>query len=234
MTIISRIKRIISANLSGLIEKAEDPEALLKEMIREMDDNIIKMRNEIVKSAAAEKRLARQIEATGKKVLMWRKTSEKAVRDNDEPLARSAMGRTLQEERKLPEMMAHHKRAVAATANLKKQLRLLEDKVQDARRRKELLVARKQSAMAHQAMQRAARDFTAAARTSDTLLAGADLPATIGVDSLADEVLRLETEAEAMQEVMAQTPSLDEVFEQTTADEEIERRIQELKKKFGK
>lgn len=234
MTIISRIKQIISANINGLIEKAEDPETLLKEMIREMDENIIKMRNEVVKSAAAEKRLARQIETVGKKARMWEKTSEKAIRDNDERLARSAIGRTLQEARKLPEMMAHHKRAVAATSNLKKQLRLLEDKVQDARRRMELLVARKQSAMAQQAMQRAARDFTTAARTGDTLLAGTDLPPAVVVDSLDDEVLRLETEAEAMREVMARAPSLEEIFEQSTADDEIERRMRELKKKFGK
>jgi len=234
MTIMSRIKRIISANLSGLIEKAEDPETLLKEMIREMDDNIIKMRNEIVKSIAAEKRLARQIEAIGEKVRKWQKISEKAIRENDEKLARNTMGRMLQEERQLPEMMSHHKRAASATSDFKKQLRLLEDKVQDARRRKELLVARKQSAMAHQATQRAARDFTAAARTSDSLLTAADLPAAVSVDSLADEVLQLETEAEALGEVMVRTPTLEEVFEKSETDKEIERRLRELKKKFGK
>lgn len=234
MTIMSRIKRIISANLSRLIDKAEDPETLLKDMIREMDDNIIKMRNEIVKSNAAEKRLARQIEAIGEKVRKWQNISEKAIRDNDEKLARNAMGRVLQEERQLPEMIAHHKRAASATSNLKKQLRLLEDKVQDARRRKELLVARKQSAMAHQATQRAARDFTAAARTGDSLLTEADLPAAVSVDSLADEVLQLETEAEALGEVMARTPTTEEVFEKSETDEEIERRLRELKKKLDK
>lgn len=234
MTIISRIKRIVSANINGLLEKAEDPETLLKEMIREMDDNIIKMRNEIVKSIAAEKRMTRQIESIGKKVRAWQENSEKAVRDGDESLARAAIGRKLQEDQKLPELVEHHKRAAAATLTLKKQLRLLEDKVQDARRRKDLLVARRQSANAHRSMLNATRDFATAARTSDTLLSEADLPAPMTADSLADEVLRMETEAEAMHEVMDQVPSLEEMFEQAKTDEEIERRLQELKKRFGK
>jgi phage shock protein A len=231
MAIITRIKRIISANINSLIEKAEDPESLLKELIREMDDNIIKLRNEIIRSIAAEKRLARQVEDVRKKIQTWQENSEKAVRDENDELARKALGRKLAEDRKLPDLIAQHNRALESGKTLKDQLRLLEDKVQDARRRKEILIARKRSAQAHQSMLNVTQNFAAAARKSDALLAEAHLLTPGAFDTLEDEVLRLETEAEAMREVMSQEPSLDEVFERSKADEAIERQLQELKKK---
>jgi phage shock protein A len=232
MAIISRIKRIISANINIMIEKAEDPESLLKELIREMDDNIIKLRNEIVKSIAAEKRLARQVDDVRKKIQTWQENSEKAVRDENDELARKALGRKLSEERKLPDLMEQHQRAAVSSASLKDQLRLLEDKVQDARRKNEILIARKRGAQAHQSLLNATQKFAAAARKSDALLAEAHLLTPGAYESLEDEVLRLETEAEAMREIMHQEPSLEEVFERSKADETIERQLQELKKKF--
>jgi phage shock protein A len=234
MTIITRIKRIISANISNMIDKAEDPETLLKELIREMDDNIIKLRNEIVKSIAAEKRLARQVGEVRKHIQMWQENSEKAVRDDHDELARKALGRKLAEERKLPDLMEQHQRAVASSAGLKDQLRLLEDKVQDARRKNEILIARKRSAHAHQSMLNTTQNFAAAARKSDALLAEAHLLTPGAFESLEDEVLRLETEAEAMREIMHQEPSLEEVFERSRTDEAIERQLQELKKKIAR
>jgi phage shock protein A len=234
MAIISRIKRIISANINNMIEKAEDPEALLKELIREMDDNIIKLRNEIVKAIASEKRLARQVEGVQKKVQTWQENSEKAVRDGNDELARKALGRKITEERKLPDLMEQHQRAVGSSASLKEQLRLLEDKVQDARRKNEILVARKRSAQAHQSLLTATQNFAAAARKSDALLAEAHLLTPGAFESIEDEVLRLETEAEAMQEIMHQEPSLEEVFERSKTNEAIERQLEELKNKFKK
>jgi phage shock protein A len=234
MAIISRIKRIISANINNMIEKAEDPESLLKELIREMDDNIIKLRNEIIKSIAAEKRLARQVEAVQKKVLLWQENSEKAVRDGNDDLARKALGRKITEERNLPDLMEQHQRAVGSSASLKEQLRLLEDKVQDARRKNEILIARKRSAQAHQSLLTATQNFAAAARKSDALLAEAHLLTPGAFESIEDEVLRLETEAEALQEVMHQEPCLEEVFERSKTNEAIERQLEELKNKFHK
>ncbi len=233
MAIISRIKRIISANINSLIEKAENPESLLKELIREMDENIIKLRNEIIKAIAAEKRLARQVDTTRKNINTWKENSEKAVRDENDDLARKAIARKIQEENKLPELVEQLNRAVQSGGTLKEQLRLLEDKVQDARRRQEILVARKRSAQAHQSMLNATRNFADAARKSDALLAEAQLMTPGTVASLEDEVLRMETEAEAMQEVLIREPSLEEVFEKTCRDDAIEHQLRELKKKLN-
>ena len=232
MSIISRIKQIISANINSLVEKAEDPESMLKQLIREMDENIINLRNESVKALATEKRFSRQIEATKKKIRTWQENSEKAILDGNDKLARDALARKIQETRRLPELEGQRSHARETGTALKEQLRLLEDKVQEARRRKEILVARKRSAQSLQATATAARDFAEAARKSDVLLEGIDLE-DAGTDaSLEDQVVRLETEAEAMKEIMEQEPTLEETFEKIKKEEEIERQLEVLKEKL--
>ena len=163
MVILDRIRRIISSNINSLIEKAEDPESLLKELIREMDENIINLRNEIVRSVAGEKRLARRIESTKEKIQTWQANSEKAVQDDNDELARKAIARKIQEEQRMSDLVEHHKRAFESSESMKEQLRILEDKVQDARRRKEILVARKRSAQVEKAMLSATHGFAKAA-----------------------------------------------------------------------
>ncbi len=228
MVILDRIRRIISSNINSLIERAEDPESLLKELIREMDENIINLRNEIVRSVAGEKRLARRVESAKEKIQTWQENSERAVQDGDDELARKAIARKIQEEQRMSDLLNQHKRALESSESMKEQLRVLEDKVQDARRRKEILVARKRSAQAQKAMLSATQDFARAARESNALLSenGSDL---FGASSLEDDILRMETEAEAMQELTTQEPTLEEVFEKSKAEEEIERRLKELK-----
>ncbi len=230
MAILDRIKRIISSNINSLIEKAEDPESLLNELIREMDENIINLRNEIIKSIAGEKRLARRVESAKEKIRIWQENSEKAVQDGNDELAKKAIARKIQEEQRMGDLVEHHNRALGASRSMKEQLRILEDKVQDARRRKEILVARKRNARTQQAMLSATQGFSKAARESDALLAESESEST-DTSSLEDEILRIETEVEAMQELAVKEPTLEEVFEKSRIEEEIERRLKELKDK---
>jgi phage shock protein A len=234
MAVLSRIKRIVSANLNSLLEKAEDPESLLKELIREMDASILNLRNELTQSFASERRLARRLEAIGKKIRLWDENSEKAVRDGNDDLARRALGRKLVEERNLAEYAAQHARAKEAGELLGSQLRILEDKVQEARRKMEVLIARKRSAQGRKAMLTATRDFTAAARRSDELLSDSGLAASVPYTSLEEQVLGLESEADAMASLTTREPNLEEVFEKSRMDEEIERQLRELKNRLNK
>lgn len=231
MVILDRIRRIISSNINSLIERAEDPESLLKELIREMDENIINLRNEIVRSVAGGKRLARRVESAKEKIQTWQENSERAVRDGDDELARKAIARKMQEEQQMSDLLEQHKRALESNESMKEQLRILEDKVQDARRRKEILVARKRSAQTQKAMLSATQGFAKAARESSALLSETESD-IFGASSLEDDILRIETEAEAMRELTTQEPTLEEVFEKSRTEEEIERRLKELKDKL--
>jgi phage shock protein A len=234
MAILSRIKRILSANLISLLEKAKDPESLLNDLIREMDGGIIALRAEVTRAIASERRLARHLEATRNKVRRWDESSEKAVRDGDDGSARRALFRKLGEERRFAEYNEQHARAKQLYLLLESQLYLLEEKVKDARRKKEVQIGRKRNAETRKAMFAANRDFAVAARKSDELLSGSGLAASVPHQSLEDQVRDLEWEADAMDALTTGKPDLEEVFEKSKADEEVERQLVGLKKRLKK
>ena len=146
MGIAKRIKRIISANINDLIEKAEDPETMVNQLIREMDESIISLRAEVAKTIATEKRVAHRVEDARKQVRTWQESSEKAVRDGNDDIARKAIAEKLEADRSFAELKNQHKEASDLSRMLKGRLLELEGKTEEARRKKETLVARKRSA----------------------------------------------------------------------------------------
>jgi phage shock protein A len=229
---LKRIKQIVSANINHLIEKAEDPERMLKQLIREMDENIINLRMKVAKGIAAEKRLARRTEETKAAVQTWQNNSEAAVAEGDDDLARKAIARRLYQESTLAELQEQHKKALAVSQTMKEHLRLLENKIQEARRKKEVLVARKRSAEVQKSVLDTAQKFARISKQTESYLADAAFVDTASsLDSFEDEVVGLETEVEAMREVLNGEPTLDAVFEESKKQEEIEGILREIKKK---
>ena len=229
-----RIGQIISANINHLVDKAEDPEKMLKQLIREMDENIISLRMEVARAIAGEKRLARRIAATTSAVHTWQENSEKAVSEGDDALSKQAIARRLYEEKLLAGLEEQHKKALDASETMKEQLRLLENKIQDARRNKEVLIARKRGAQAQKEMLKATQKFSRISKRTDALLADTILESPVSMESLEEEVVELETEAEAMREVLNGTPDLESVFRETKQKEEIETILRDLKEKARK
>lgn len=234
MNTIGKIKRIISANINHMIEKAEDPEKMVKELIREMDENIINLRLEVARAIAAEKRLARRIEETTIQEKTWRDNSERAVREGNDELARKALQHQFDEEKNLTMLQEQHKRAEATSAVMKEELRLLENKIQEARRKKEILIARKRSAEAQKSLLSTTQKFSHIARETDSLLDRVNLESPVTLRSLEEQILELETESEAQREIMSSDPDLEQMFDKARNDERVEKVLQELKKKMQK
>ena len=232
MSMLQRIKRIVSANINHLVGKAEDPEMMIKGLSREMDQSIITLRKEVAKAIAAEKRIGRRIEDVQRKVQSWQENSEKAVRDGDDDLARKAIERKLDEENRLPALKNEHRKAVDVSRTMKEHLRKLEDKIQEARRKKEILIARKRSAEARRAMLSATENFAHMSRKSDILLTEVESLSPVSFESLEEEVTQLEVESEAMHEIMDERPSLEQVFEESKKKEKIEAQLKEIKRRL--
>ena len=233
MSVIKRIQRIISANINSLMEKAEDPDTMLKQLIREMDEDIVALRMEVAKAIAAEKRIGRRLEETEKQVQTWEQNSESAVREGNDDLARKAIERKLSEQEKLSGLMEQHKKAVVLSTTLKEKLQILEDKVQEAKSKMEILVVRKRTAETQKSVLSATQNVTRFSERGDLLLSEMEAQNPISLDALEDQVIQLETEMEAMQEVMRSTSSLDDVFEESRKKEDIEKNLKELKEKMG-
>ena len=142
MGIFQRLATVIKANINALIGRAEDPEKVLDQLLVEMRGQLAKTKQEVAAASADEKKLQAQVEKEKKAAEDWERRAMLAVQEGRDDLAKQALLRHnehLQAAQQLHETWVRHK---ADVETLKVSLRELNDKIEDAKRKKNLLVAR--------------------------------------------------------------------------------------------
>lgn len=235
MNIFQRISKLLTANINHLLDTAEDPEVMVKQLIRDMEESIIELRRETVKAIASQKQLEKQIEMRKDQSQELEGKAALALEKNDEEFARQMLTKKLDAEASVRQMEAELAKAQQLAAQMKNDLVKLEDQVQIARRKKEELIRRKISAEAqmrtHQTLKKS-QDALAALSGSIS-----DVNENINaIESYKDKILQMEAEAEATEELLKMDQSknkeleLENFAKQKVVDDELAR----LKKKLDK
>src|ERR671912_688571 len=153
MGLFDRFSTLIRSNLNDLITRAENPEKMLNQLIVDMKGQLAKAKQQVASAIADEKKLQLDAEAMKKQAEDWERRAMLAVQEGRDDLAKQALGRYnehLQGAQQLHETWLKHK---AETEALKLSLRQLNDKIEEAKRKKNILVARAKRAEAQQRIQ---------------------------------------------------------------------------------
>ena len=153
MGILDRLATLIRSNISDLISRAENPEKMLNQLIVDMRTQLAKAKQQVAAAIADEKRLAAQVEQEKKNAEDWERKAVLAVQQGRDDLAKQALMRHSEHAQhavNLHETWIKHREE---TEKLKGSLRQLNDRIEEAKRKKNILIARQKRAEAHKRIQ---------------------------------------------------------------------------------
>lgn len=218
--LFKRLGDVIAANLNELVDRVEDPERMIKQIIREMEENIQNAREGVVDALASEKQLAKELEHQRRQSGEWQERARSALTAGNETLAREALLRKKEHDGIVASLETSWESARRTSERLKAQLRALEAKLEEARLKKGSLVAR----------QRAAQAFEQMDQVRDRFQAGLDLDHSLG--RMADRVGEMEARMEAREELAGEYSQLEREFLRLETNVEVEAELAALRKEI--
>ncbi len=215
MGIFSRFTDIVNSNISALLDKAEDPEKMIRLIIQEMEDTLVEVRTNSAKAIADKKELARKVEVMESQVQEWQHKASLALSKQREDLARAA----LLEKQKLQEVLKglHSEQSLVEETieKLTSEISKLESKILETRAKQQALAIRNQTATNRRSVQK----HLHTARSSEAMAK---------FEQYSRKIDELEAEAD-LYSASAQGKSLDQEFAELQAQDEIEKELAKLK-----
>jgi phage shock protein A len=153
MGIFDRLSTLIKSNINDLISSAENPEKMLNQILVDMRSQLAKAKQQVAAAIADERRLRDQVDAEYRQVQDWEKRAMLAVQEGRDDMAKQALIRHNEHLTHAQQLEATWRSHQAETERLKGSLRDLNDKIEEAKRKKNLLVARQKRAEAQRRIQ---------------------------------------------------------------------------------
>ena len=219
MALLERVGTLVRANLNDLIDKAENPEKMIKQVILDMQNQLMQVKTQVAIAIADEHLLAKKQKENDDRSAQWTRKAEMAVEKKQDDLARAALERSIS----CRQMSAGFAQQVAdqraQVEMLKSALHKLEQKLQEAQQKSDLLIAQ----------HRRARTL---AKASDARMAMAGGAASATFDRMKSKVNRSEAIGQAKSEMAGDT--MDDRLSALGKDDEIEKLLAEIKAKVSR
>lgn len=222
MGFFGRLAQLIKSNLNDLISRAEDPEKMLNQVILEMNTQLVEAKKQVAVAIADEKRLHKQYKNEASVGEEWQRKAMMAVRAGDDALAKEALMRRKEHGTLADQYKDQWEKQKTATDQLKTALRALNNKIEEAKRKKNVLIARKRRAEAMQSI-------------NETMSGLSDTSAFDTFDRMATQIDQLEAEAEAGMELSEEYSGdvLAHKFQQLEATSGADAELEQLKRQMG-
>lgn len=225
MGIFQKLSLLIRSNLNDLIARAENPEKMLEQVIMDMREQQTKAKQEVALAIAEERKLKAQVESEAKQAQEWERRAVLALQQGREDLARQALMRQQEYAQRAQSLHETWQRQAADTERVKDALRQLQVKIEEAQRKKNLLIAKQKRAQAQR-------------RIHETMAGLSDTSAFETFERMAQKIEHTERLALAAAEVSEELSGdpLEKQFkalEASSGSEDIEYRLLEMKQKMG-
>lgn len=214
MGLFDRIKRVVSANLNDLVNKAEDPEKMLEQAILEMQEDLVQLRQGVAQAIAAQKRTEKQYNDAQNEINKWQRNAQLALQKGDENLARQALERKKTYTETGTALKTSLDQQSTQVETLKRNLIQLESKISEAKTKKEMLKARITTAKAQEQLQGMVRGMN----TSSAMAA---------FERMEEKVLMQEARAQSAAELAG--ADLETQFAQLEAGSDVDDELAALK-----
>ena len=214
MGIFTRVRDIISANINTMLESAEDPEKLVKLMIREMEDTLVEVKASCAGAMATKKKIQRELDECGTRSQDWGDKAQLAMDKGREDLAREALLEKRRYSERVETLESETTQCEELIDQYQEDISKLEDKLITAREKQRILVQRHVHAQRKMRTEQHIRkmDTSEAMRRFDTF---------------EERIDRMEADADLVN--YGRKPTLEEEFRNLEGDEDIEKELEALK-----
>ena len=188
MSIFTKLSTVIKSNINDLISRSENPEKMLNQIILDMRDQLAKAKREVAVAIADERKLRASLDAEAKEMRQWEHRAVLAVKEGRDDLAKQALVRQQEHKERASTLDETWRTQAAEMEKLKGSLRQLNDKIEEAKRKRNLLVAKQRRAQAQR-------------RIHETMSGLSNTSAFDAFQRMADKIDEQERESLAHQEV---------------------------------
>ncbi len=225
MGFFDRFRRVVKSNVNDMISKAENPEKMLNQLITDMNQQLIDVKKSVAAAIADEKRIERQMNEQLSKSADWESRAVLALKAGKEDLAREALTRKKESDDYADQYKQQWESQHQAVSKLKTHLRGLQQKIEEAQRKKNLLIAR-------------SRRVEAQKRINETMGGVTDTSAFEVFDRMNKKIEDMEAETEALGELVNSGSTEDDIERQFRALEgshgsSADTMLEDLKKKIA-
>ena len=216
MNLLERVLTLLRANLNTMVEKAEDPEKVMRQLQIDMRNQLMQVKTQVATAIAEGRKLQSRMKEKKAEAEAWQRKAEQAILHNNDIAARSALSRYNEVMRQAQRYQQQQQEQEQLVSTMRSVLRQLEEKISEVETTIELLVARKRNALLQQ-------------RVYDALKKSDEMKNTGQADRAHDAVMEAEARARAMADLHQR--DLDVQLEQLSQEQLVEQQLNALKAK---
>jgi phage shock protein A len=216
MALLERVATLVRANLNDLVDKAEDPEKMIKQVILDMQNQLLQVKTQVAISIADQHVLEKKLKENEENEQQWLHRAEMAVDKKDEALARAAVERAMSYRSTAASFRQQVEDQKTQVENLKAALLKLQQKLAEAQAKSDMLIAQH-------------RRTRAMGKANEAGLAMGDDSNSAAFDRMKNKVQHTEATAQAKSELLAD--DVEDRFAAMEKEKEIDRLLAEIKSK---